>query len=60
MIPQIIYICLLIFTLTVHLIKHDEPREGNYNFWHMVIAGSITVTILYYGGFWNPILPLLN
>jgi len=56
MIPQIIYICFFVFGLSIHLIKHGEQREENYNFWHMLIAGIISFTILYHGGFWNVIL----
>lgn len=60
MIPQLIYIALAIFGLSLHAIKNGERRTDKYTFWGQLVALIISITILYYGGFWNPILPLLN
>lgn len=53
MIPQIIFIGLTCINLGVILGKHGKPREGNHSIWIQLISEAITLTILYYGGFFD-------
>lgn len=52
--PQILLIALYCIVFTVHSIKDGEPR-GNYSVWGVLVGIALNVSILYFGGFWNPI-----
>ena len=52
MIPQIIFLCLLTMSITIHLINHGENRPP-YNVWHKLIGAVILFALLWWGGFWE-------
>lgn len=52
-IPQVIMIVMLSLTLFTNVVKHHEPREGEYNGWATLIAIAIQVSILTWGGFFQ-------
>ena len=49
--PQIIVIVLYILSLGLALGKHGQPRNDKYNFGVTLIATSIMIALLYWGGF---------
>lgn len=53
MIATIILIALEILYLGIHLAKHGEPREDNYNFWYQLISFIIVMVLLYFAGVFN-------
>ena len=50
-IPQVIMIVMLSLSLFINVVKHHEPRDGEYNGWDALIAIAIQVSILTWGGF---------
>lgn len=50
---QYIYIAIVILGLMISSYQHDKPKEGKHNVWHSIIATSISLCILYFGGFFN-------
>jgi hypothetical protein len=55
MIPQLILIVLWSLNLGLAIKDHGIPKAGKSNAWYPVISIIITGTILYYGGFFNPL-----
>ena len=53
MIASIIILVLIVFALSVHLIKHGEYRDGEYNFWVELVCCAIEITLYYFAGFFN-------
>ena len=51
--PQIIYICLMVMNVTINLVKHGEPKDGNYNIFTAMIGVAIEYGLLRWGGFFN-------
>lgn len=49
--PQFTYAALCLFGLGAAIANHGRPREP-YNCIYTIIASAITITLLYYGGFW--------
>jgi hypothetical protein len=56
MIPQLFYIGLIFTGLGVALAKNGKKREGKYNAFIFILAKGVIITILYYGGFFDPLL----
>ena len=56
MMPQLTMLGLLFLGLGINLAKHGEPKSEDYNFVLSLITTGISITILYYGGFWDVIL----
>lgn len=56
MIPQLIWIALAFWGLLLHAHKHGKPKTGRHNFVYPFLATIIVVLLLYYGGFFNPLL----
>ena len=54
MLPQIIVLILLGMGLGMDLISHGKPRDTQYNIWASLIATTITLGLLYWGGFFAP------
>ena len=48
MIATIILLSLELISLTISLVKHGEPKEGEYNFWHQLIAFILVIVLLYF------------
>lgn len=54
MIPQIIYLVLVIITLPLLVVLHGHSRS-DYNFWSELTSMAIQVGLLYWGGFFDPL-----
>lgn len=53
-IPQLIYICLISYSVLNAMCRHGETKKPEkYNFFVEFIASGITIIILYYGGFFK-------
>ena len=50
---QIVWVAIVAVGLGINIIKHGEPREGNYNFGSFLIGALIEAGVLYLGGFFN-------
>lgn len=42
----VVYLVLSAMGLGINLVKHGEPKDGEYNFWASLIANIITVGII--------------
>jgi hypothetical protein len=56
MIPQIILICLYLFGLFKSAHVHGKEKSGKNNFFIDFITVLLMFALLYWGGFFNPIL----
>jgi hypothetical protein len=55
--PQITLAVVWVVSTLCYVALDGKPRTGKYNFgWHMV-AFVVSMTILYYGGFWTAVRP---
>jgi hypothetical protein len=53
-IPQIIYICLMSYSILNELSRHGETKKpSKYNFFTTLISAAILITLLIYGGFFK-------
>lgn len=52
-IPAIILICLCAIGLICSAYCHGKPKVGKNNFWIILIAYSLQLFILWWGGFFN-------
>lgn len=50
---QIVWLLIVALGFGINIVKHGEPRDGNYNFWSFLIGALIEAVILYLGGFFN-------
>lgn len=55
MTAQIIFITLVILSLMFHSYKHGKDR-GKYNIIYYTLDMCFTIFLLYWGGFFDPIL----
>jgi len=51
--PQIVYIAITMLGLGVSLAQHGNPKKGKESFTVSLAANSITIGILYWGGFFG-------
>lgn len=51
--PQITLIVLSAISLGVHLVKHGQPKDENYNVVVHLISIAITYSLLYAGDFFD-------
>lgn len=51
--PQIIYISVLMLGLGLHIAKHGEPRDQDYNAFIALISIVLQLGLLWWGGFFN-------
>ena len=56
MAPQIIYIVLVLINLVMFGYRHGKPKTGNHNIWVDLIAITLVIALLYWGGFFDPLL----
>lgn len=56
MIPQLIWIAIAVLGLGVHAALHGQPKEGKVNFLIALLRFAVAAVLLYYGGFFNPLL----
>lgn len=54
MVPQIIFMSLVFISLLIVANKHGKEQRP-YNFWTTLVSTLITLTLLYLGGFFNPL-----
>lgn len=52
MLPQLIYLGLIILALGLHIGVHGQ-RQPKYNAWTQLVSSIISVSILYWGGFFD-------
>ena len=52
MVPQIIYLSLVFIGLLLVANQHGQVRAPQ-NFWNTLIATVITISLLYWGGFFD-------
>lgn len=53
MVATVILLVIQVLALGIALAKHGEPREGNYNFWTVLIEVIIAITLYYYAGLFD-------
>ena len=53
MLPQIIYVAIVILGLGVELERHGKPKEGKYNFITSALVTGLVFGLLYWGGFFD-------
>lgn len=53
MLPSIVFLALVLLNLGITIFEHGKPKTGNNNFWISLIGNSITIAILYWGGFFD-------
>ena len=51
--PQFIILGLMVLSTGMHLAKHGDSKTGTWNFGHALISDAITISLLYWGGFFN-------
>jgi hypothetical protein len=52
MVPQIIYLSLVFMGLLIGANQHGKERTP-HNFWNTLVATIITISLLYWGGFFD-------
>lgn len=50
---QTALIMLYAMSLTAHLVKHGQSREGKYNFWSSLVTFGIILFLLIQGGYFK-------
>ena len=50
---KIMVVILMAMSLGMHLAKHGEPRTGKYNFWAELFGSTVTLALLWGGGFFG-------
>ncbi len=53
--PQIVYVSLSLVGLGFAIAKHGQPREP-YNAFGLMIGTALSWTLLWWGGFFQPLL----
>ena len=56
MVPQALLSMLMFLGTGVHLAKHGEPRTGHYSFVVALLSDILTITLLWWGGFFDVLL----
>lgn len=51
--PQITLIVIMSINMLAAAYLHGKPKQGKYNFLHNVLSAIITISILYWGNFFN-------
>jgi len=57
--PQVIYLLLIFMSFGVHLAKHGASK-GNHNVLIFLFDASVTLLILWWGGFFDGLLNVLS
>jgi len=50
----IIMLVLVGMSFGIQMVKHGQPRE-NWNVWHYTLSVSISLSLMYFGGFFNKV-----
>jgi len=53
--PQIIYLVLFFIGALMEANRHGKKKEGEHNMYTSLIAGFLSATLLYWGGFFDNI-----
>lgn len=53
--PQVTWLAIMVMGAGISLAKYGEQKRDRYDLGDLVIAPAITLTILYYGGFFTPL-----
>ena len=53
MTAQIILLSMFLISGFIQANKHGKPKEGKESFWYWLIAFSINLSLLYWGGFFD-------
>ena len=53
MIAQIVMIALLALSAGLNVAEHGKEKTGTNNAWSSIIAVTIMVAVLWWGGFWS-------
>lgn len=51
--PQFTYLALITFSLGITAQQHGKPKTGNYSIWISLISASLSLFLLYMGGFFK-------
>ena len=51
--PQIVLIVLVAIGMGIEMTKDGQPKTGNHSFVYGSIGNLITLTLLYFGGFFD-------
>jgi len=54
--PQITMIAMYAAGYSIHLMRHGETRADKYTAYGTAFAIIVEATVLYFGGFWTPIM----
>lgn len=52
--PQLTYLAIVLIGFGITIAKHGEPRTRKYSIGEFFLVASITLLILYLGGFFTP------
>jgi len=58
MLPQLIYLAFVFLGLGITMVNHGKPRSAE-DFWTTLIAQVLTVLLLWWGGFFDPLIGAL-
>lgn len=51
--PQVIYLVLLLISTGIRIARYGEPKRDSYDFTDLVIAPALSISLLYWGGFFG-------
>lgn len=51
--PQLIFLFITFIGLGAVSEKHGEKKTGEWNFWKVLLSEIISLSLLYWGGFFN-------
>jgi len=56
MVPQIIYVGMLLIDLIIIGNRHGKEKKGKYNIWADLITLGLGAGLLYWGGFFDKLI----
>ena len=56
MIPQLIYLGLMAIGIGMEIARHGTEKTGKHNAWSQTIAATLILAVLWWGGFFDPLL----
>lgn len=54
--PPLVMLSLMVLGLGLELEANGKPKTGNRSIGWALFGATVTATILYWGGFWDPLL----
>ncbi len=52
-VPAVIYLILTVIGLMVSANQHGKPKDGIHSIWGVIIGSGISISLLYWGGFFT-------